>query len=170
MDCVIREATLADAPALLEIYRPNVEDSTVSFETVAPTLAEFTARMAKVAARWRWLVAEDRGRILGYVYGSEHRERAAYRYSVDTTVYIHADARRRGLGGRLYLALFEELAALGYCQAYAGVTLPNEPSVALHRSLGFEPVGVFHRAGRKFGQWRDVAWFERPLRQTPLCE
>jgi phosphinothricin acetyltransferase len=170
MDFQIRKALPADAPALLEIYRPNVESSTVSFETVTPSLDEFAGRMAKVTAGWCWLVAEDQGRILGYVYGTQHRERAAYRYSVDTTVYIHADARRRGVGAKLYQALFDELSGLGYCQAYAGITLPNDGSVALHRSVGFEPVGVFNRAGRKFGQWRDVIWFQRPLRDAPLEE
>jgi phosphinothricin acetyltransferase len=168
MEELIREAVPADAPAMLEIYRPHVEDSTVSFETVMPSLAEFNARMAKVAAGWRWLVAEEGGRVLGYAYGSQHRERAAYRHSVDTSVYIHPDARRRGLGQRLYRALFVQLSALGYCQAYAGITLPNDASIGLHRSVGFEPVGVFHRAGHKFGHWRDVAWLERPLRDAPL--
>jgi L-amino acid N-acyltransferase YncA len=166
----IRSAVLTDAPALLAIYRPFVEDSIVSFETDAPTVEEFSGRIAKALAGWAWLVAEREGRCVGYAYASMYRERAAYRYSVETSAYVDPGAHGKGIGRTLYLALFEELARKGFCNALAGIALPNEASVAFHRSLGFEPIGVFTRVGRKFGAWHDVAWLERRLRDSPPAE
>jgi len=163
----LRAATAADAAAVLEIYRPSIEGSAVSFEVVVPSIEEIAARIEKSRARWQWLVAEREGRILGYAYGTEHRARAAYRWSVEVSAYVRSDGRRQGVGRALYLRLFDDLAALGFCQAFAGIVLPNDASVALHRAVGFEPVGVFHRVGRKLGRWHDVAWFERPLGPTP---
>ena len=128
------------------------------------------ARIVKSLSRWNWLVAEDGGECVGYAYGSTHRERAAYQYSTEVSAYLHASHQRRGLGRRLYAALFESLAAKGYCNALAGVALPNEASVGLHRAVGFQPIGVFHAVGRKFGRWHDVAWFERRLRDEPLAQ
>ncbi|MFP5304983.1 MAG: arsinothricin resistance N-acetyltransferase ArsN1 family B [Gammaproteobacteria bacterium] len=167
---LIRPATTADAPALLAIYRPYVETSAVSFETVVPTAAEFAARIEKALNGWHWLVAEHAGGCVGYAYGSAHRERAAYRYSVEVSAYVDTGHHRRGIGRALYLQLFDALAAKGYCHAYAGITLPNDASVALHRGVGFEPVGVFKSVGRKFGRWHDVAWFQRRLRDAPIAE
>lgn len=166
----VRPAVLADAPALLAIYRPFVERTAVSFEIQAPTTEEFAARIDKSLAGWAWLVAEEEGRCIGYAYGSSHRARAAYRWSVETTAYVDPGAQRKGIGRALYLALLEELARKGFCNAVAGITLPNEASVAFHRSLGFEPVGVFTAVGRKFGAWHDVAWLQRRLRDSPITE
>ena len=166
----IRSAAEADAPALLAIYRPFVEDSAVSFETVAPGVGEFRARIAKAVAGWQWLVAERDGQCIGYAYGSSHRERLAYRWSVEVSAYVHPRHHRQGVGRALYLQLFEDLAGKGFCNAYAGITLPNGGSVALHRSVGFESIGVFKAVGRKFGQWHDVAWFQRALQDAPPSE
>jgi L-amino acid N-acyltransferase YncA len=166
----LRSAVEADAPALLAIYRPFVESTAVSFETVTPTVAEFAVRITKVLAGWQWLVAERDGQCIGYAYGSTHRERPAYRWSVEVTVYVHQDCHRQGVARALYRRLFEELAQRGFCNAFAGTTLPNAASVALHKGLGFEPIGTFKRVGRKFGEWHDVAWFQRVLRESPLSE
>ncbi len=166
----IRPATEADAPALLAIYRPFVEDTAVSFELVAPTVEEFAARIEKSLASWQWLVAEREDQLVGYAYGSSHRARPAYRWSVEVSAYVHPSQHRQGVGRALYLRLFEELAEKGYCNAFAGTTLPNDGSVALHRSVGFEPIGVFKAVGRKFGRWHDVAWFQRILRDSPPSE
>lgn len=163
----IRAATAADAAGMLEIYRPFVETTAVSFELKAPTVEEFAARVAKLLSGWSWLVAEREGRCIGYAYGSLHRERPAYRLSTEVTAYVHPDCRRQGVGGALYLQLFDELARKGYCNAFAGVTLPNEASVALHRRAGFEPIGVFRNVGWKFERWHDVRWFQRQLREKP---
>jgi L-amino acid N-acyltransferase YncA len=163
----LRFAAHADAPELLAIYRPVVESSATSFELIAPDLAEFAARIEKANHGWRWLVAERGGRCVGYAYGSAHRERAAYRWSVEVSAYVHPNHHREGIGRALYLRLFEELAQIGFCHAYAGITLPNIASIALHRNVGFEPVGIFKSVGRKFDRWHDVAWFQRTLRDLP---
>ena len=167
MPLTIRSATADDAAALLAVYAPIVETTTISFETEPPTLEEFTARIQKAVAKWAWLVAEQDGQCVGYAYGSMHRERAAYRYSVEVSAYVAESARRRGIGALLYRELFTALAARGYCNALAGIALPNEASVALHESVGFTAVGVFKNIGWKFGAWHDVAWFEKPLRDQP---
>lgn len=164
---LIRPACEADAGALLAIYAPFVEHTAVSFETQVPGVDEFAARIRRYGSQWAWLVAEREGRVLGYAYGSPHRERAAYAWSVETSAYVDPAARRQGIGRALYLALFDALAARGYCNAFAGMTLPNEASAALHRSVGFEPLGVFRRVGWKFGRWHDVAWAQRRLRDAP---
>lgn len=163
----VRAAGDADAGALLAIYTPFVEHTTVSFETVAPTREEFAARIRKCTAQWAWLVAECGGAIAGYASASAHRERAAYRWSVETSAYVDPRFRRRGIATTLYRELFARVTDLGYCNAFAGVALPNDASLALHRGLGFEPIGVFRRVGYKFGAWRDVAWFQRRLREEP---
>jgi len=163
----IRSAVEADAAALLAIYGPFVESTAVSFETVVPTVEEFAARIARALTGWQWLVAEQEGQCIGYAYGSSHRQRHAYRWSVEVSAYVHPNHHRRGVGRALYLRLLEELAQKGFCNAYAGTTLPNEGSVALHRAVGFEFIGVFKAVGRKFGKWHDVAWFQRILRDSP---
>ena len=167
---LVRMATEADAPALLAIYAPYVAHTTVSFEMTVPCLDEFRGRIRKYGEGWAWLVAERDGGPLGYAYGSPHRERAAYRWSVETSAYVAPTAQRQGVGRTLYLALFEVLANRGYCNAYAGIALPNDPSIALHSGVGFEPVGVFRAAGRKFGAWRDIASYQRTLRDQPPHE
>lgn len=167
MERRVRDAVPGDAAALLAIYRPYVTDTTVSFETEPPDEAEFARRIATARERWAWLVAEIDGRVAGYAYGSSYRARAAYRYSTEVSAYVHEDFRGRGVGRELYLRLFEALSGLGYCTAYAGIALPNEASIALHRSVGFEPVGVFRQAGWKFDRWNDVSWWQRPLRDRP---
>jgi L-amino acid N-acyltransferase YncA len=167
---VIRSATEADAAALLAIYAPFVERTTVSFETQVPTVEEFAARVRKGLSQWAWLVAERDGALAGYAYGGTHRERAAYRWSVETSAYVDSRFQRQGIGTALYVALFDALAARGYCNAYAGITLPNAASAALHRSVGFESIGVFKSVGYKFGAWQDVAWLQRPLRDGPPAE
>jgi L-amino acid N-acyltransferase YncA len=164
---VIRAAEIEDAAELLAIYRPFVEQTAVSFEVVAPTTEEFAARIAGARAGWAWLVAELHGQPIGYAYASSHRERSAYRWSVETSAYVHPSHHRKGAGRRLYLALFDELSRKGFCNALAGVTLPNKASVAFHQGLGFEPIGIFKSVGWKFGSWQDVAWFQRRLRDSP---
>lgn len=164
---IIRPALEADAPAMLAIYRPYVEATAISFEQEVPSLEEYTTRIRKYITGWAGVVAEAEGEILGYAYGSSHRERAAYKWSVETTVYVAASEQRRGIGRHLYAVLLPMLKDAGYCNAYAGVALPNPASVALHQAVGFKPVGMFPRVGYKFGQWRDVAWFHVALCEEP---
>ena len=169
-EIIVRSATPADAPALLEIYRPFVESSAVSFETEIPSVEEFAARISKYTDGWAWLVAEHADRCVGYAYASAHRERRAYQWSVETSAYVRPDYYRQGIARRLYLELFDVLIAKGYCNAYAGITMPNDASVGFHRSVGFEFVGVFRAVGRKFDAWHDVSWWHRRLRDAPLTE
>ena len=152
---------------MVEIYRPHVEDSWASFELVTPTAEELAARVARAQEQHEWLVADADGELLGYAYGVRHRERAAYRFSTEVSAYVAAGAQGRGVGAQLYQRLFDRLAARGYCNAVAGVTMPNDASVAFHERLGFTLVGVYRRVGYKFGGWRDVSWYERALRDGP---
>jgi L-amino acid N-acyltransferase YncA len=163
----IRSVTTADAEAVRMIYAPYVSDSATSFEAVVPDLAEMTRRIEAQADRYPWLVFESGDRILGYAYASPHRARTAYQWSVEVSVYVHADAHRRGVGRALYIALFELLRRQGYINAYAGITLPNPSSVGLHESLGFVPVGVYRRIGFKFDRWHDVEWLHLRLVEDP---
>lgn len=163
----IRDATPADAAALLGIYAPFVRDTAVSFELEPPAVADFASRIEAALGRWAWIVAVDGDRAVGYAYGGAHRLRGAYRYSVETSVYLDATHRGVGLGRRLYDVLLPRLVARGYCNAYAGITLPNEASVRLHEAVGFAPIGVFRRVGWKFGVWHDVGWWHRPLLERP---
>jgi L-amino acid N-acyltransferase YncA len=164
---VIRRATASDAPALLAIYRPFVESTAVSFETEVPSADAFAARIAHSLAGWEWLVAERDGCCVGYAYAGTHRQRPAYRWSVEVSAYVDPAWQRQGIARQLYLELFDALAEKGFCNAYAGVALPNPGSIALHRSVGFEPIGTFRAVGRKFDRWHDVAWFQRSLRDAP---
>ena len=164
---LIRPMQEADASAMLQIYRPYVEQTVISFELEVPDGDEFAARVRKALAGWAGVVAEADGQLLGYAYGAPHRERAAYRWSVETTVYVATGAQRKGIGRALYAALLARLQAAGFCNAYAGIALPNAASVGLHLATGFTPIGSFPRVGHKFGQWRDVAWFHRALRDAP---
>jgi L-amino acid N-acyltransferase YncA len=167
VNIVIRTLQEADAPAMLAIYRHYVEATAISFEEEVPSIEDYAARVGKYVAGWAGVVAEVDGRVTGYAYGSSHRERAAYRWSVETTVYVAPGAQRSGVGRRLYGALLPMLADAGYCNAYAGVALPNDASVALHRAVGFQPIGTLPRVGYKFERWHDVAWFHLPLREQP---
>jgi L-amino acid N-acyltransferase YncA len=160
---IVRRVRPSDAAAIAAIYAPIVERSIISFEEVAPTSAGIRERIEAVAETWPWLVAAADDEVLGYVYASEHRTRAAYRWSVDVTAYVREDARGRGIGRDLYGVLFRVLELQGFHRAFAGITLPNDASVALHRSAGFEPVGVYREVGFKLGAWRDVSWWQRSI-------
>jgi phosphinothricin acetyltransferase len=159
---LVRHADPArDAAACAAIYAPYVEASSVSFETDAPDAEQFAARIAETSARYPWLVLEDDGgRVAGYAYATQHRARAAYRWAADVAVYVDPEVHGRGAGWRLYEALLGLLRRQGLRIACAGVTLPNDASVGLHRALGFEHVGTYRAIGWKAGAWRDVAWFE----------
>jgi phosphinothricin acetyltransferase len=158
----IRLATPADAEQVQAVYAPYCH-TPISFETGPPDVEEVRGRLAKVLALYPWLVFEDGGEVLGYAYAGQHRERAAYRWSVDTSVYVRQGRHRRGVGRALYRSLLTLLPLQGFVNAYAGVTLPNPASVGLHQALGFQPVGVYRQVGYKYGAWHDVAWFQRPL-------
>ena len=164
---MIRLATPDDAAAVAAIYGPYVSDTAISFEVTPPSVDEMRTRITTLLARFPWLVFEDEGQVVGYAYASPHHVRAAYQWSVDVAIYVDRTRHRSGVGRRLYEALFPLLVSLGYVNAYAGITLPNERSVGLHETLGFRPVGVYRNVGFKMGQWRDVGWWHRPLQALP---
>jgi L-amino acid N-acyltransferase YncA len=164
MSLVVRPAEAADAGALAEIYAPSVLQRPTSFELRAPDAAEMAARLARVTAAWPWFVAEEGARVLGYCYASAFAEREAYRWSVTTTVYVREGHHRRGIGLAMYARLLDTLRRQGAVRAFAGITLPNDGSVGLHRAVGFEPVGLYPQAGFKLGRWWDVAWYGLALR------
>jgi L-amino acid N-acyltransferase YncA len=163
----VRPATTADAAACAAIYAPYVTDTAITFETEVPSATEMARRIAAAGERHAWLVLEDGGRVVGYAHGGPFRSRAAYRWACEVSVYVERGRSRTGAGRALYQALLDRLAARGYRIAVAGMTLPNDASVALHRALGFEPVGTYRRIGYKHGAWHDVAWAQRPLADDP---
>jgi phosphinothricin acetyltransferase len=159
----IRIADASDAGAIAAIYRPVVEATPISFETIPPDPNEMVRRIGTTTEAYPWLVCDLGGQVAGYAYATKHRERAAYRWSVDTSVYIDARYRRSGVGRGLYTSLFGILAAQGFFNAYAGITLPNPSSVGLHEVMGFRKLGIYERVGYKCA-WYDVGWWQLTLR------
>lgn len=162
---VIRDADAQrDAAACASIYAPFVADSAVSFEVQPPDAAEFTRRIEQTSPVYPYLVAEsETGETVGFAYAGVHRARAAYRWSAEVSVYIHGDHRRRGIGRALYAELLSLMRRHGLRIALAGITLPNDSSVALHEAMGFTPIGVYKGIGFKAGGWRDVGWWQLDL-------
>jgi phosphinothricin acetyltransferase len=159
----IRLAGPEDADPVQRVYAPYVTDSVVSFELVPPTTTEMARRMAATLPRYPWLVVEGDDRVLGFAYAHPFAGRAAYAWSVETSIYLEEAARGRGVGTRLYQALLGLLALQGYRQAFAGVTLPNPASVALHERMGYERTATYSDVGWKFGAWHDVGFWQRAL-------
>ncbi|MGH3767854.1 MAG: GNAT family N-acetyltransferase [Pseudonocardiaceae bacterium] len=159
----IRDASERDAETCAAIYAPYVIDTTITFETDPPLPAEMAERIATARRTHAWIVLEDQGRVVGYAYGGPFKSRSAYRWSCEVSVYLEHGRRRTGGGRALYDALFARLAERGFRTAVAGMTLPNDASVGLHRAMGFEPVGTYRRIGWKHGAWHDVAWVQRTM-------
>lgn len=163
---MIRPGRTEDARSILAIYAPIVRESHVSFETRAPTEREMAERIGR-ATHGPWLVHETRGEVDGYAYAGPFRDRPAYRWSAETSVYVRSDRRRLGVGRALLAALLESLDGGGYRNAFAVIALPNPPSIALFETFGFEPAGVWRAAGWKLGAWWDVGVWQRTLRGDP---
>lgn len=159
----VRDATRGDAEACRAIYAPYVTDTAVTFETEVPDVEDMAARIAVADERHAWLVLEHDSGVKGYAYGGPFRSRAAYRWSAEVSVYLDRALQGRGAGRALYAELLPRLTARGLVTAVAGMTLPNDASAALHRSLGFTDVGVYRRIGYKLGAWHDVAWMQCDL-------
>jgi phosphinothricin acetyltransferase len=161
---LIRRADPArDAAACAAIYAPFVTNSAVSFEEQAPSLAEFIERIQHYQESHAYLVAEIDGEVAGFAYAGPYRERPAYRWAAESSVYVGDRYRHRGVGKSLYTALFQVLREAGFKVVIAGVTVPNPASLALHSALGFQHVGTFPKVGYKHGAWRDVAFLSLQL-------
>jgi phosphinothricin acetyltransferase len=165
-DILLRPAAPGDLPRITEIYNHYVINTPVTFD-IAPYTPETRLpwfQQFAVTGRHRLVVAEEGGVVLGYAGTTRFRPKAAYDTTVETTIYCAPEATGKGLGSRLYIALFEAIANEDINRIVAGFTLPNTASQTLHERMGFKPVGVYSEVGRKFGRYWDVAWMERPLK------
>lgn len=160
---MIRPASDSDAAACVEIYRPYVLDTAITFDTEVPTVEAMAARIDAARCEREWLVLEDDSAVVGYAYASQLNARAAYRWSVETTIYLAQDRGGSGRGRALYNELLQRLAERGFRRAFAGITQPNDASNGLHEAFGFRPVGLYRRVGWKLGAWHDVQWWQLDL-------
>ena len=163
----IRMAEEADAAALLSIYAPYVEKTAITFEYEVPTVQEFKNRITSTLKRYPYLAAIRDGRIIGYAYASQFKERAAYDWAVETSVYVSGDARRTGAGSLLYEALENYLRRQNVINVNACIAYPNPGSITFHEKYGYHTVGHFTKCGYKLGQWWDMVWMEKMLGSHP---
>ena len=161
---MLRDATMRDVPAILDIYRPYILNTAITFEYDVPTPAQFEARFRAITREFPWLVWEEDGEILGYAYGSRAFERAAYGWDADLSIYLRQDCSGRGIGRALYETLEQRLAAQGYYVLYGLVTSANAGSCAFHEAMGYREAMRLPACGFKFGQWYDVIWYEKRLK------
>jgi phosphinothricin acetyltransferase len=164
---IIRMATPADATAILSIYAPYIISTAYTFETEVPSLESFEQRIINCLETWPWSVCEIDGAIAGYAYAAKHRERAAYQWCVESSVYIHDSFQKKGVAKLLYDSLFEILKLQGFINVYAGITLPNDKSVAFHERYGFTKFAEYNNIGYKLGKWNTVSWWQLHLREYP---
>jgi phosphinothricin acetyltransferase len=160
---MIRIAQAGDAAAIHAIYAPTILDTAITFETELPGAEAMRQRILTRLQHYPWLVWETNGQVLAYAYATRFRERAAYDWIAETSIYVHEHARRQGIARRLYASLLEVMRLQGINQAVGVITLPGEGSVALHEAMGFTPAGVWRAAGYKLGQWWDVGVWQRTL-------
>ncbi|MEH2107018.1 arsinothricin resistance N-acetyltransferase ArsN1 family B [Nostoc sp.] len=165
MKAAIRLANESDALEMLAIYAPVVRETSISFEIEPPSKTEFEGRINNYQQQMPWLVCEINGKLLGYAYATPYRTRAAYQWSVESSVYVDVESRRKGVAKALYTSLFGLLQLQGFYNVFAAIALPNPASVAMHEAVGFSPVGVFYRVGYKFNEWHNVGWWQLSLQQ-----
>ncbi|GBG96666.1 GNAT family N-acetyltransferase [Lactococcus termiticola] len=165
-----RLARPEDAAELLAIYKPYVEKTAITFEYEVPSLEAFEARIKSISALFPYIVAvdEESGKIQGYAYAGRYRERKAYDWVVELSIYLAEEARGKGLGKPLYHRLLKLLTALNYQRAYACITVPNPGSIHFHEKLGFSLIGQFNGSGYKFEQWYGIAWMELVLQEEQV--
>lgn len=164
---IIRLGRQSDCDEIAAIYAPYVTDSVVSFEEVAPDGEEMWRRMQESLKRHVWLVCEGEDGVMGFAYAGVHRQRKAYQWVTEVSIYVHPDHRKRGLATALYYALHDILGKQGYVLTYAGMTLPNPPSKGFHESFGYKQFAEYENSGYKFGNWHSTGWWKRPLRELP---
>ena len=156
----IRTALASDAPAILEIYAPYIINTAATFETEVPSAENFAQRITTYQQSWPWLVYESDGIIAGYAYATKHRERSAYQWCVESSVYVHENIQRKGIATVLYQKLFAILKHQGCRNVYAGITLPNEKSVRFHQKNKFTWLAEYKNIGYKLGSWHTVSWWQ----------
>ncbi|SFN40706.1 phosphinothricin acetyltransferase [Pseudobutyrivibrio sp. UC1225] len=165
MNIIIRDAVEADAKAIHDIYGYYAENTAVTFTEQNPSVEEYRQSIIDTKKAYPYIVAcDESGKVLGMAYGGQVRHHDAYKFSVETTIYVANDApKRQGIGSKLYTALEERLSAMGYKFMYGVITDDNEPSIALHKALGFEEVGHFKDIGYKFGKWKGIVWYRKQI-------
>jgi len=157
---MIRPARLADAMQIAAIYNPYIAETVITFEEQEINGEIMAERMRAVLPSLPWLVWEEHDQIVGYAYATGWKQRSAYRHSVESTIYLHPAAMRRGIGTQLYVALLEDLRSRNIHAVVGGIALPNVASTTLHEKLGFNKIGHFREVGRKFDRWVDVGYWE----------
>lgn len=162
---MIRLAKPSDAAGILAIYAPYINNSSITFETEVPGIDEFEKRISSYLENWPWLVEETDGEITGYAYASRYRERTAYQWSIECSVYVHDKYLRSGIARKLYSILFAILKEQGFTTVYAVINLPNDRSVAFHESMGFRYFATYEKVGFKLGQWKNVGWWQLQLNE-----
>ncbi|MEO8466583.1 MAG: arsinothricin resistance N-acetyltransferase ArsN1 family B [Gammaproteobacteria bacterium] len=155
----IRDCTDADVPRICDIYNHYIRETVVTFEETPIAVAEMAGRIAAIRKRFPWLVIESEGAVAGYAYAGPWKTRSAYRFAIESTIYLAADALGRGLGTALYSRLLAALPQRDAHRVLGCIALPNEASVALHEKLGFKKIGIFNEVGWKFGRWVDVGYW-----------
>lgn len=159
----LRIARSVDAEGVLSIYTPNVKETSVTFDYDAEEAKVFCQNIEAILDEFPWIIAEYEGRIIGYAYARKHRDRAAYRWCAESSIYIHSEYQGKGLAKILYEALLDILQAQNIINVYSGIAQPNENSTMFHIKMGFTPVGVYKRVGFKNNQWHDVLWVHKVL-------
>ena len=163
MKGIIRPVNPADADSIASIYAPYVENTVISFEYAPPTIEEMRGRITQISAKYPYLVYEDNGKVVGYAYASAYNPRAAYDWSVTSSIYLLSGYQRSGLGSALYGALFELLYIQGFFNIFAIIVYPHEQSVSFHKKHGFSENGILKRCGYKFDMWHDILIMEKKL-------
>ncbi len=166
MSISIRPVQIADADFCLSLYSKYVVGSAVSFELEAPSIEEFSNRIDSISKRFPYLVAEENGKVVGYAYASAYRDRAAYQWNVEVSIYVEDQNKKSGIATALYTQLFIELEQIHICKAFAVIALPNDASVGFHHKMGFEKFATYKNVGFKLNQWHDVLWMEKAI-QSP---
>lgn len=157
---MIRFATPEDAPAICDVYNHFVQHTTITFEERPVPPEEMRQRIVEIVPAMPWLVWVEESRLLGFCYAGKWKGRCAYRYSVESTIYLRRESIRKGIGTQLYRSLLDDLHKKGFHAVIAGIALPNQASVAFHEKLGFRNVARFEQVGRKFNQWIDVGYWQ----------
>jgi L-amino acid N-acyltransferase YncA len=166
MSISIRPVKISDTDFCLSLYSKYVVGSAVSFELEAPSLEEFSNRIDTISKRFPYLVAEENGNVIGYAYASAYRDRAAYQWNVEVSIYVEDQNKKSGVATALYTQLFSELEGIHICKAFAVIALPNDASVGFHHKMGFEKFATYQNVGFKLNQWHDVLWMEKTI-QSP---
>ncbi len=160
-DIAVRFVRAEDTEALLSIYAPYVRETPITFEYETPSPEEFESRIRNISSRYPYLVACKGTEILGYAYASAFKDRAAYDWSVETSIYIDRNYHGRGIGTLLYQALEKKLKSQNVCNLCACIAYPNPQSISFHEHMGYQTVAHFHKSGYKFGIWYDMIWMEK---------